>query len=171
MMKFVYSIIVMTLISCATSHQPLKKTSQVDIKRFMGDWFVIANIPTFVEKGAHNAVETYTWNDKENRIDVIFKFNKGSFDGETKIYTQKAFVHDSSGNEWRIQFFWPLKFPYLILDVAPDYSYTVIGVPNRSYVWIMARKKTMDNKVYEKIISDLKNQNYDISKIERVPQR
>lgn len=170
-MKLAYLLIMMTIFSCASNHPPLKKTSQVDIKRFMGDWYVIANIPTFIEKGAHNAVETYTWNEKENRIDVVFTFNKDSFDGEKKTYTQKAFVHDPSGNEWRIQFFWPLKFPYLILDVAPDYSYTVIGVPNRSYVWIMARQKTMDQKVYERIITELKNQKYDVSKIERVPQR
>ena len=37
---------------------------QVDLDRFMGDWYVIANIPTFIEKDAYNAIETYrleTW--------------------------------------------------------------------------------------------------------------
>lgn len=150
---------------------PLKKVDSVDIKRFMGDWYVIASIPTFIEKGAHNAIETYTWNEKKERIDVLFRFNKDGFDGEIKEYTQKAFVHDPSGNEWRIQFFWPFKFPYLILDLAPDYSYTVIGVPNRSYVWIMARTSTLPNKTYQEIVERLKSQKYDIKLIEKVPHR
>jgi apolipoprotein D and lipocalin family protein len=70
-MKEHFYPILLLLISCAT-HPPLKKVENVDLKRFMGKWYVIANIPTFIEKGAHNAVETYTWNKKEKRIDVLF---------------------------------------------------------------------------------------------------
>lgn len=159
------------IFSCSTTTPPLKKVPQVDTKRFMGKWYVIANIPTFIEKDAHNAIETYSWNEKEDRIDVLFTFNKGGFNGEKKSYPQKAFVHDKSGNEWRIQFFWPLKFPYLIIDLAEDYSYTVIGVPNRSYVWIMARSPSMDAQIYEGIIERLKIQKYDVEKIQKVPQK
>ncbi len=167
-----YALIALTflIMSCATKHPPLKKVPSVDINRFMGKWYVISSIPTFIEKGAHNAVETYTWNEKEERIDVYFTFNKGSFQGERKEYTQKAFVHDKSGNEWRIQFFWPLKFPYLILDLDKDYTYTVIGVPNRDYVWIMAKTPTLPEKTYQEIIERLKLQQYDIKLIEKVPQ-
>lgn len=154
------------LLSCASHTPPLKKVTSVDIPRFMGDWYVIAHIPTFIEKGATDAVETYIWNEKENRIDVIFKLKK---DGELKTYTQKAWVHDPSGNEWRIQFFWPLKFPYLVIDLAEDYSWTVIGVPNRNYVWIMARKKTMKEETFRQIIERLKDQHYDVSEILKVP--
>ncbi|MCU0934385.1 MAG: lipocalin family protein, partial [Thiobacillaceae bacterium] len=38
---------------------PIALAGPVDLPRFMGDWYVIANIPTFLEKGAHNAVESY----------------------------------------------------------------------------------------------------------------
>ena len=171
MNKILLTIWCFMIFSCSTTTPPLKKVPQVDIGRFMGKWYVIANIPTFIEKDAFNAVETYTWNEKEQRIDVLFTFNKGGLKGEKKSYTQKAFVHDKSGNEWRIQFFWPLKFPYLILDLAQDYSYTVIGVPNRSYVWIMAKSPTLDDKTYNEIIERLKNQKYDVKKIQKVPQR
>jgi apolipoprotein D and lipocalin family protein len=169
-MKFMLIALTFLIMSCATKHPPLKKVPSVDINRFMGKWYVIASIPTFIEKGAHNAVETYTWNEKEKRIDVYFTFNKGSFKGEKKEYTQKAFVHDKSGNEWRIQFFWPLKFPYLILELDQEYSYTVIGVPNRDYVWIMAKTPTLPENTYQEIIERLKLQHYDIKLIEKVPQ-
>ncbi|MDH3935419.1 MAG: lipocalin family protein, partial [Gammaproteobacteria bacterium] len=40
----------------------MQSVEYVDINRFMGDWYVIANIPTFVETGAHNAIESYALN-------------------------------------------------------------------------------------------------------------
>jgi apolipoprotein D and lipocalin family protein len=125
-MKTLSAFLMFTLFSCATKNPPLKKVSEVDIPRFMGKWYVIANIPTFSEKDATHGIEEYTWNKKEKRIDVMYTQIK---DGEKKEYPQKAWVHDPSGNEWRIQFFWPFKFDYLIIDLAKDYSYTVVGVP------------------------------------------
>ena len=166
-------VILMIFLSCSAKYDlpALKTVDQVDISKFMGDWYVIANIPTFLEKGAHNAIETYKWNEKEKHIDVIFSYNADSFTGKKKTLTQKAFIYDQKTNaEWRIQLFWPLKFPYLVIDLAPDYSYTVIGVPERSYVWIMARTKKLDEKVYAGIIERLKEQKYDTSLIQMVPQ-
>jgi len=138
----------------------------------MGKWYVIANIPTFIEKGAHNAIETYTWNEKENRIDVSFKFNQDSFDGKEKSYPQKAFIYDTKTNaEWRIQPFWPLKFSYLVIDLAQDYSYTVIAVPNRNYVWIMARTPTMPEATYQSILEKLRQMSFDLKLLQKVPQK
>ena len=161
------------LVSCSSKSLPPVKTVQnVDIPKFMGKWYVIANIPTFIEKGAHNATETYTWNEKENRIDVDFRFNKDSFTGEEKAYPQKAFIYDQKSKaEWRIQPFWPLKFAYLVMDVAPDYSYTVIGVPNRGHVWIMARTPTLDEATYNKIVKQIEAEHFDIKQLEKVPQK
>jgi apolipoprotein D and lipocalin family protein len=170
-MKKLTAIISTLILAACSTHPPLKKVEKVEISRFMGKWYVIANIPTFVEKEAHNAVETYSWNNKENRVDVVFEFNKGSFKGEKKTYTQKAFVIDDSGSEWRIQFFWPLKFPYIIMDLADDYSYTVIGVPNRSYIWIMSRTPTLEEKTYQGILKRISGQDYNISLIQKVPQK
>ena len=122
-MKNYTTLLLLLMSSCSTSHRsPVKTVDYVDINRFMGKWYVIANIPTFIEKGAYNAIETYTWNDEEDRIDVDFKFNLDSFDGKEKSYPQKAFIYNKKTYaEWRIQPFWPLKFAYLITDLASDY--------------------------------------------------
>lgn len=153
--------------ACATKHLPLKLVDSVDIPKFMGKWYVIANIPTFIEKDATHGIEEYTWNEKENRIDVMFTQIKN---GEKKAYPQKAFVENKAGNKWKIQFFWPFKFDYLVIDLAKDYSWTVIGVPDRDHVWIMSREKTLDEKTYSEIVNRLKDQGFDISKLEKVKQ-
>jgi apolipoprotein D and lipocalin family protein len=149
----------------------LRTVAHVDLQKFMGDWYVIANIPTFVEEGAVNAIEGYHWNESEKRIDVDYRHNKDSPQGELKKAPQKAWVYNENTNaEWRVQPWWPFKFAYLIIDLAPDYSYTVVGVPSRKYVWIMARKPSLPEATYNKLVEGIKAQGYDISKLRKVPQ-
>ena len=171
-MKTPSTLLLLLLGACSTNQTtPVKTVEHVDIPRFMGKWYVIANIPTFIEKGAFNAIETYTLNEKEKRIDVDFKFNQDSFQGKEKSYPQKAFIFDHKTNaEWRIQPFWPLKFAYLITDLAPDYSYTVVAVPNRKNVWIMARTPTLPEATYQEILAKLKAQSFDLKELQTVPQ-
>ena len=61
----------LALAACAAKGPEMDTVDYVDLDRFMGDWYVIANIPTFLEKGAHNAVETYELND-DGTIDTTF---------------------------------------------------------------------------------------------------
>jgi apolipoprotein D and lipocalin family protein len=160
--------------ACCTmgSKDELKAMDQtVDVQKFMGSWYVISSISTAVEKGANNAVENYTWNEKEERIDVDYHHNQGSPDGELKSYPQKAWIYNKSTNaEWRVRPIWPLKFAYLIVDLAPDYSTTIIGVPNRKYVWIMARTKTLPAAKYDDLVAKVAKMGYDTSKLQKVPQ-
>ena len=128
------------LLGGCQSPAPLATVPQVDLQRFMGPWYVIANIPTFIEKGAHNAVESYRL-DADGTIATIFTFRAGGFDGEEKRYTPRGFVVDRSTNAvWGMQFLWPIKADYRITYLADDYSVTVISRIQRDYVWIMARK-------------------------------
>ena len=137
-----YFLINILICGCYTKEsevmEPLETVEKVDIERFMGDWYVIANIPTFLEKNATNAIESYRLNDKGD-IDVTFTFYKDSPTGERKEYHPKGFIYNTTTNaEWRMQFLWPFKMPFLIIDIDDEYSYTVIGYPSRNYVWIMA---------------------------------
>lgn len=162
------------LVGCAssTAHLPDQPTAEyVDLPRFMGKWYVIASIPTSFEKGAVNATETYTWNAKEERVDVDFRYRQDTPDGKEKDIPQKGFIHNRETNaEWRIQPFWPLKFSYLILDVAPDYSDTVIGVPDRKNVWIMSRTPRLNELRYRQLMRKIEGWGYDIRELKMVPQ-
>ena len=84
---------------------PITLASTVDISRFMGDWYVIANIPTFIEKGAHNAVESYRL-DTDGTIATTFTFRAGSFEGKKKRYQPRGFIRDASGAIWGMRFLW-----------------------------------------------------------------
>jgi len=150
---------------------PLELAGPVDLERFMGDWHVIASIPTFLEKGAHNAVESYRLA-QDGTIQTTFTFRAGSFDGELKRYAPTGFVLDRESNAvWGMQFVWPIKADYRIVYVAPDYATTVIGREKRDYAWIMARTPAIPAAEYRKLLGLLADQGYDISKVKKVPQR
>ena len=150
---------------------PIALAGPVDLPRFMGDWYVIANIPTFLEKGAHNAVESYRL-DADGSIATTFTFRAGAFDGPEKRYTPRGFVREGQGNAvWGMQFIWPIQADFRIVYLTPDYGQTVIGREARDYVWIMARTPAIPEADYQSILSFLAGQGYDVTRIQRVPQR
>ena len=131
---------------------PLAIVPHVDLKRFMGDWYVIASIPTFIEKGAHNAVESYRL-DADGSIATTFTFNADGFDGERKRYMPRGFVLDRASNAvWGMQFVWPVKADYRITYLSDDYSQTVISRQQRDYVWIMARTAQIPDSDYQRLL-------------------
>ena len=158
------------LSGCASKYPEMQTVEKVDLERFMGDWYVIANIPTPLEKKAFNAVETYRLDD-DGTIDTTFTFRKGSFDGKRKSYNPRGFIVDTESNAlWGMRFIWPFKGDYRIVYLDDDYTQTVIGRQKRDYVWIMARTPEIPDADYEKIVDYVGSIGYDVSKIQRVPQ-
>lgn len=148
----------------------MKTVDHVEVERFMGSWYVIANIPTFLEKNAFNAVETYSLND-DGTIATNFTFRKGSFDGKEKEYNPKAFIREDASNAlWGMRFVWPIKADYRIVYLDESYSTTVVGRQKRDFVWIMSRTPTISDAKYDQLVSFVESIGYDTSKLKRVPQ-
>jgi len=159
------------LSACQASLPPLETVDYVDLERFMGDWYVIANIPTFVEKGAHNAVESYRLED-DGTIATTFTFRKDAFDGPEKQYHPRGFVRDTRSNaEWGMQFIWPIKGDYRIIYLDQDYSVTIIGRNSRDYVWLMARTPQISDEHYREAVKFIADAGYDTAELQRVPQQ
>jgi apolipoprotein D and lipocalin family protein len=153
------------------SRDRLPTVEKVDLQRFVGDWYLIGVIPTRWEKGAHNAVESYSLA-PDGSIPTTFTFRKGGFDGQVETIRSRAFVRDQRSNaEWRVQFFWPLRFEYLIVDLDEGYTRTMIARNKRDHAWIMSRTPTMPEAEYERMSRRLAAWGYDTTKLVRVPQR
>ena len=169
--SFTLLFALIALTGCAAKGVEMETVDHVELDRFMGPWYVIANIPTFLEKGAHNAVETYTLND-DGSIATNFKFRADSFDGKEKEYNPKAFVTNTETNAlWGMRFVWPIKADYRIVYLDEGYTQTIVARQKRDYVWIMARTPTISDADYDRLVSTVEGLGYDISKLVRVPQR
>ncbi len=150
--------------------QPMACVPYVDLDRFMGNWYVIASIPTPFERDAYNAIERYTTTD-DGYIATEFTFNKGSLDGPVKIVHAKGFVLDSASNaRWGMQFVWPIKSDYRIVYLDDDYTTTIIGREKRDYVWLMSRAPMSDAQM-QQYVERIAELGYDTTRLLRVPHR
>ena len=82
-------IFILTFVGGCSGMEYNKTVDYIDLDKFMGKWFVIAGRVTFLEKGAYNPIEHYTFNVEKNRIDIDFSFNKDSLSGPKKNIPQK----------------------------------------------------------------------------------
>lgn len=166
------SVSLIFMLGCSVSPQKVTVPvmPNVELNRFMGAWYVIANIPTLLDKDAYNAVESYALN-ADGTIQTIFTFNKGGFDGEPKRYEPKGFVIPGTQNAiWGMRFVWPVKAEYVISYLDSEYSETIIARSARDYVWIMARSPSISNERYKALLSKVSAMGYDTTQIKLSPQ-
>jgi len=173
-MKTFLNLIMITLIMANTSctnSQPLQTVPFVDIKKYAGKWYEIASYPQLFQKGCHCTTAEYTFTDK-GYVVVENRCNKESVDGKVSYIKGKAFVEENSGNaKLLVQFFWPFKGKYWIIDLADDYSYSVVSHPNRKYLWILSRTSKMNSDVYNQILIRLKEKGFDLSNLQVTEQK
>lgn len=149
---------------------PIKPVAHVDLPRFMGDWYVIATIPTRFEKNAYNPVETYRLL-PDGRVDTGFRFRDGGFERKLKAIHSIAVVKPGNGNAvWGVQVFWPLKAQYIVAYLKDDYSQTIVARDARDYTWIMARTPTVSPADYAALMSRVKALGYPLDQVRKVPQ-
>ena len=142
----------------------------VDLPRFMGDWYVIATIPSWFEKDAWNPMETYRL-EPDGRIDTLYRYRKGGFDGARKEIASTGFVTPGTGNAvWGVQLLWPMKAQYLITYVNDDYTQTIIARDKRDYVWVMARTPTIPQADYDALVERVRDLRYPMDRLRKVPQ-
>lgn len=160
------------LVGCASTggRPPLRTVERVDLERYMGRWYVIANIPYLLERGKVASYDTYGVR-PDGRMQNDFTFRKGSFDAPEQTWHGVAWVHNPVTNaEWRVRFIWPFSVTYLVIDLDPEYRWAVIGHPSRDYLWVLARDRSLPETVYRGILDRAAAQGYDASRIMPVPQ-
>ena len=151
--------------------QPLQSVSQVDVNKYCGKWYEIASFPQRFQKNCHCTTAEYTLTDK-GYLSVENRCKKGSIHGKEVSIRGKAFIEQGSNNAklW-VQFFWPFKGKYWIIDLADDYSYAVVSHPNRKYLWILSRTPKMDSHTYAEIIERLKRKGLQTEKLVLTAQK
>lgn len=170
---FAGATLCLTALSCSTTmkHPPLQTVPHVDLPRYMGDWYVIAHLPYSLEKGKVGTIDRYELL-PDGKIANTFLFRRENLDAPLEQWKARAWVHNQKTNaEWRVQFIWPLRTPYLVLDLDEDYQWSAVGHPKRKLGWVLSKSPTLDEATYQGILKRLGKQGYDTSKFEKVPQR
>jgi apolipoprotein D and lipocalin family protein len=143
----------------------------IDLSRYMGRWYVIGNIPYL---GEGDYVGTYAeWALRgDGKIMDAFVGRRYGFDQPiTGSFFIDIVVSGSRNGEWRVCFSWLACMPRLVLYVDQNYQYTIVGLPDKTLGWIMARDPQVTDEMYASLLSRLDALGFDTTLFRRVPQR
>lgn len=177
-MKHLVVSCVLLLTACASTYNsiddlediPLKAVPHVDLQRYMGRWYMIANIPYFAERGNVGVYVDYRLREDgliEDRYSAQGAFDRPRFTRSGEIEVQNG--HNNA--EGRITF---LPFPgqdFTVLYLDSQYQYTLIGHPSRNYCWLFARAPDMPDHIYADMQRVLEANLFDIKRVLKIPQR
>ncbi len=148
------------------SSTPLETVEEVDLEKYAGKWYDIAHFPSTFLNGCTDITAEYRLTNK-NYIEVFNRCIK-SRNGSVKTISGKAFpVKGSNNSKLKVQFIWPFRADYWILDLKEDYQYACVGGPSRDYAWILSRTPNPDEEIISRMINNLESKGFDVSKFIR----
>ncbi len=151
---------------------PLPVVPQLDLDRYVGEWHEIARYPNFFERMCVGDVTARYARNADGTITVVNACRKE--DGTMQRAQGLARVVAPAKLEVRFVPAWLGFLPFLwgdywVIDLAPDYSYAVVGEPSREYLWILARDAKMDEATYARLTAALPALGYDPGRLVRNP--
>ncbi len=172
------ALICVAAIGCSSpsAGKPLNTVADVDLNRYAGDWHEIGRLPNrFQTKCAGNVTASYSLRD-DGRIDVINRCRKS--DGsemQAKGVARRA-KKDGPASRLEVRFApaWLSAIPavwgdYQVMELAPNYSWVLIGEPERRYLWILARSPEMQEFTYRELVDRAAAQGFDMKSFVRTP--
>ncbi|MEM1448292.1 MAG: lipocalin family protein [Planctomycetota bacterium] len=150
--------------------EPLESVSDFDTERYLGLWYEISKYPVSFEEGLVGVTAEYSVR-KDGKLKVLNGGFKGTLGGKRSESTGKAWAPDPEHPErLKVQFFWPFKGDYWVIDLDPDYRWAVVGEPKRRYLWILSRTPTLPPATYDSIVERITGHGYDVNRLERMEQ-
>ncbi|WP_299759053.1 lipocalin family protein [uncultured Pontibacter sp.] len=151
--------------SRSRTHAPLQTVPHLDLDKYKGRWYEIARLPQRFEKGCHCVYAEYSLN-PEGYVDVKNTCRKGDPYGKEDSATGKAFpVEGSSNSKLQVQFFWPFRGDYWILELDTEYTYALVGAPDRESLWVLSRTPTLNQDVLERLVHLADQKGFPVEKL------
>ena len=149
-----------------TKKPPLAVAPYVAIERYLGTWYEIARKPVSFEKNCYGTQAHYALRKDGKTIDVVNTCYKKSLSGSEQVGLAKAWVADPITNaKLKVQFQWPFRGNYWILEVGKHYDYALVGEPKRKNLWILSRTPALPSQTTSRLLSKARQQGFDTDDI------
>lgn len=173
-MKIALSLLLMLVLVvgffACRSRPSLPVVSGVDLNRYQGRWYDIASIPLRFSQHCTCTFAEYTA-DSDGTVKV---YNQclNSKTGKMDSIRGKAFpVKGSNNAKLKVQFFWPFRGDYYIIDLDSSYSLAMVGSPDRNTLWILSRTPAISEQRYQACLEKAKTLGFEPSRLRRTPQQ
>jgi apolipoprotein D and lipocalin family protein len=148
---------------------PVRAVQKVDLNRYMGTWYEIANFPRFfLPKCVADTVSEYTVN------------SDGTIAIENRCRTQSGGINEAHGTatpmkgsdntRMEVTFIRPFSADFVVVGLDPDYRWTVIGSVNRKSLWILSRTPQLPKPELDQALAVASAQGYPMQNLHYTPQ-
>jgi apolipoprotein D and lipocalin family protein len=168
--RIALALLAFVTLACAHRGAPPRTAPSVDLERYLGTWYEIASFPNWFQRDCVATQATYSKRD-DGEVGVANACREKTLDGEWKRIEGVAWpVVSGDFTKLKVQFFWPLRGDYWVLALDPDYRWALVGHPNRDYLWVLSRTRSLDERRYAEIVALAQAQGYDVAKLRRTLQ-
>jgi apolipoprotein D and lipocalin family protein len=153
----------------ASAREPLP-LARVDMSRVWGDWYIIATIPNAFERGMVAPHDVYSPGGGRN-IQEDFYMRRGGFGARLNHFRVHDWVRAETNNaHWRVQIFWPINLPFLVVYVDPQYRFMLFGEEDRKLGWIYGRSPEISDADYADLLRRFAAAGYDPARFRKFVQ-
>jgi len=171
MRRTIMSILMLfNLAGCSNIPSGADAVRNFDVNRYLGKWYEIARLDHSFERGLTDVYTTYALR-KDGGIDVLNRgLDKDS--GKWKEVRGRAyFVKGETVGRLKVTFFWPFYGGYNVISLDHEnYSYAMVCGPTRSYLWILAREKTLSKSIIDKLVKAAEDSGFKVEELIFVEQ-
>jgi lipocalin/uncharacterized protein YbjT (DUF2867 family) len=154
---------------------PVRTVPFVDLDRYAGGWFEIARFPNRFQRQCVGDVRATYGRRPDGRIDVVNRCRTA--EGETEARGVARIVDERTFAKLKVRFApsWLSWLPmvwgdYWIIGLAADYSWAVVGAPDRDYLWILARAPHLDDASTASAQAAARDNGFDVTRLVPTPQ-
>lgn len=137
----------------------------VDLQRYAGMWYEIANYPQFYQRKCARDTTAHYMPRSDSRIEVLNRCRTKD-GGAEEADGEGTVVPDSGNAKLKVSFFWPFKGDYWIIGLDPDYRWTVVGTPDRKSLWVLSRTPQLTRDKLDLALAAARQQGFDLKPLE-----
>ena len=169
--NLIFLILSLSILNACSRHEPLEVVKDIDLSKYLGQWYEIARFPHSFEAGLTCVTANYSKRD-DGKIDVL---NKGYLvEGDSMhVKTAEGIARVPDPDvpaKLKVSFFGPFNSDYQVIALGEDYDYALVGTPSRKYLWILSRTPHISDMLYQSLLKIAKEKGFDVSKLEKVNQ-
>lgn len=164
-MKKIIFLYIFFISGCTGIPENVTAVQGFELNRYLGTWYEITRLDHRFERGLDNVSATYTLR-KDGGVDVINK-GRNRQTGKWEQAEGKAyFVGRNDEGRLKVSFFGPFYSGYNIIALDQEhYSYALVTGPNRSYLWILSRARTIPEETLSQLIERAEELGYDTQQL------
>lgn len=147
----------------------VRSVRALELSRYLGLWFEIGRLPLrFEDEGARDVTAEYSLRDDGTvRVDNRCLDDKG----EPAQAIGQALPDPQHPGRLRVSFLpealrWiPFtRADYWVLRIDDDYRHALVGTPDRTYLWLLARQPAIADDVQASYLATAEEQGFDLSR-------